>query len=81
MQSESERRALLAELHTLKTDIFMAMVEAGRMPLRPGVQRLVGAPSIYPISRPPIPYFQRLVGAPPQARPASCTAELGSLIN
>ena len=45
-QSEEERRALLAELHTLKTDIFMAMVEAGRMPLRPGVHRLISAHSI-----------------------------------
>lgn len=42
LKGEDERRALLAELHTLKTDIFMAMVEDGRMPLRPGVRRLVG---------------------------------------
>ena len=33
----------MAELHKLKTDIFMDMVEAGSMPLRPGVARLVGA--------------------------------------
>lgn len=41
LKSEEDRRALLLELHLLKTDIFMAMVEAGRMPLRPGVARLV----------------------------------------
>jgi len=39
----AERKQLVAELHKLKTDIFMDMVEAGSMPLRPGVARLVGA--------------------------------------
>ena len=38
----AERKQLVAELHKLKTDIFMDMVEAGSMPLRPGVARLVG---------------------------------------
>ena len=33
----------MKELHLLKTDIFMRMVESGMMPLRPGVKRLVGA--------------------------------------
>lgn len=37
-----KRKALIQELHLLKTDIFMEMVESGAMPLRPGVQRLVG---------------------------------------
>lgn len=32
----------MKELHKLKTDIFMGMVESGAMPLRPGVKRLVG---------------------------------------
>ena len=35
------RAALVAALHKRKTDIFMAAVEAGSMPLRPGVARLV----------------------------------------
>lgn len=35
----------MAELHKLKTDIFMDLVQRGTMPLRPGVQRLVrGSP-------------------------------------
>ncbi|KAK9816684.1 hypothetical protein WJX72_003671 [[Myrmecia] bisecta] len=42
MQDPEERKALIKDLHTLKTDIFMEMIEAGQMPLRPGVQRLVG---------------------------------------
>lgn len=41
MQDEGERKALVAELHRLKTDIFMDLVQRGTMPLRPGVQRLV----------------------------------------
>ena len=36
-----EQQALVKELHLRKTDIFMAMVEAGEMPLRPGVARIV----------------------------------------
>lgn len=35
------RAALVQELHLLKTDLFMELVESGAMPLRPGVQRLV----------------------------------------
>ncbi len=43
VKDPAERKQLVAELHKLKTDIFMDMVEAGSMPLRPGVARLVGA--------------------------------------
>eukprot|EP00775_Hariotina_reticulata_P003463 gene3463-3734_t len=35
------QRALVAELHKLKTDLFMQLVETGAMPLRPGVKRLI----------------------------------------
>lgn len=35
------RKKLVQELHLLKTDIFMELVESGAMPLRPGVRRLV----------------------------------------
>ena len=36
-----QRAALIAELHKRKTALFMDIVEGGRMPLRPGVARLV----------------------------------------
>jgi hypothetical protein len=32
----------IKELHMLKTGIFQKMIEAGQMPLRPGVKELVG---------------------------------------
>ena len=35
------RQALVRDLHLLKTDLFMELVETGRMPLRPGVAELV----------------------------------------
>ncbi|MEW5303166.1 MAG: hypothetical protein WDW36_005885 [Sanguina aurantia] len=41
LQDPAGRAALGAELHKLKTDIFMELVESGAMPLRPGVQRLI----------------------------------------
>ncbi len=31
----------MAELHKLKTALFVELVERGELPLRPGVQRLV----------------------------------------
>lgn len=37
----SERDRLITELHRLKTDLFMGLMESGRLPLRPGVARLV----------------------------------------
>ena len=37
----AEREALIKELHRIKTDIFMEMIESGALPLRPGVKRLV----------------------------------------
>jgi beta-phosphoglucomutase-like phosphatase (HAD superfamily) len=40
--AEPARDGLIAELHRLKTDLFMEIVGAGRLPLRPGVARLVG---------------------------------------
>ena len=42
IKDPAERQAFVKELHLLKTDIFMRMVESGMMPLRPGVKRLVG---------------------------------------
>ena len=43
IRDAQQRQELVKELHLLKTDIFMKMVESGMMPLRPGVSRLVGA--------------------------------------
>lgn len=44
---EAERKKFLQELHLLKTDLFMDLIETGRLPLRPGVKALIGA-CIYP---------------------------------
>ena len=43
MTDSQQQQALVKELHLLKTDLFMKMVEDGMMPLRPGVKRLVSA--------------------------------------
>ena len=40
--SPEERRAFLKDLHELKTDIFNELIESGRLPVRPGVKRLIG---------------------------------------
>lgn len=37
----ASQKALVADLHRLKTDLFMDIVERKEMPLRPGVARLV----------------------------------------
>jgi HAD superfamily hydrolase (TIGR01509 family) len=36
-----DKDALIKELHRLKTDLFMQIIESGELPLRPGVARLV----------------------------------------
>lgn len=36
-----DKDALIKELHKLKTDLFMDIIESGELPLRPGVARLV----------------------------------------
>jgi HAD superfamily hydrolase (TIGR01509 family) len=38
-----DRDALISGLHVAKTDIFMRLIEAGKLPLRPGVARMVDA--------------------------------------
>ena len=40
---EEKRKDLIAQLHKTKTDIFMALIESGALPLRPGVARLIGS--------------------------------------
>lgn len=41
IKDEAARKELMLKLHKRKTDLFMEAVETGRMPLRPGVKRLV----------------------------------------
>jgi HAD superfamily hydrolase (TIGR01509 family) len=36
-----DKDAFIKELHKLKTDLFMQIIESGELPLRPGVARLV----------------------------------------
>jgi HAD superfamily hydrolase (TIGR01509 family) len=36
-----DQEALIKELHKLKTDLYMQIIESGELPLRPGVARLV----------------------------------------
>lgn len=40
-QDKEAQQAFVKELHLLKTDLFMALIEEGSLPLRPGVKRLV----------------------------------------
>jgi len=37
----TDKDALLKELHKLKTDFFMEIIESGQLPLRPGIARIV----------------------------------------
>ena len=37
----ADRDALIKELHKLKTDFFMQIIESGELPLRPGIARIV----------------------------------------
>lgn len=36
-----DRVSFVKEMHLLKTDIFMKLIEEGRLPLRPGVKRII----------------------------------------
>jgi HAD superfamily hydrolase (TIGR01509 family) len=40
---DGDRDALILSLHHAKTDLFMAIIEGGALPLRPGVARMVDA--------------------------------------
>lgn len=40
-EGEEARKTLVQELHLLKTQLFMDTIEAGKVPLRPGVLRVV----------------------------------------
>jgi len=37
----ADRDAFIKEMHKLKTDLFMKIIESGELPLRPGVARLI----------------------------------------
>lgn len=39
--SAPDHAALIGRLHLLKTDLFMKLIEAGGLPLRPGIARIV----------------------------------------
>ncbi|KAL3142241.1 hypothetical protein ABBQ38_002585 [Trebouxia sp. C0009 RCD-2024] len=41
MPSMEDRVSFVKEMHMLKTDIFMKLIEEGRLPLRPGVKRII----------------------------------------
>lgn len=36
-----DRVAFVKEMHLLKTDLFMNLIEQGQLPLRPGVARII----------------------------------------
>lgn len=40
-EGEPDHAALIGRLHVLKTDLFMKLIEAGGLPLRPGIARIV----------------------------------------
>ena len=42
VQSVEDRQAYVKDMHLLKTDLFMKLIEEGQLPLRPGVKRIIG---------------------------------------
>jgi HAD superfamily hydrolase (TIGR01509 family) len=40
-KGHADRDDLIAQLHKLKTDIFMELIATGKLPLRPGIARIV----------------------------------------
>ena len=48
-----DQTKFLKDLHLTKTRIFQRMVQSGKMPLRPGVKELVGAPPHFLFHTPP----------------------------
>lgn len=41
LDDEGQRDVFIKEMHKLKTDLFMKIIESGHLPLRPGVTRIV----------------------------------------
>ena len=41
MQSLEDRQKYVKDTHLLTTDLFMKLIEQGKLPLRPGVQRII----------------------------------------
>ena len=41
-QDAHQRSELVKELHKLKTELFMTLIDKGELPLRPGVRNLIG---------------------------------------
>ena len=44
-----DKDALIKELHKLKTDLFIQIIESGELPLRPGIARLIDEAIAAPI--------------------------------
>jgi len=42
VQSMEDRQAYVKDMHLQKTELFMKLIEKGQLPLRPGVQRIIG---------------------------------------
>jgi len=40
-EKHQDKDLLISELHKLKTELFMELIESGALPLRPGVARLI----------------------------------------
>ncbi len=45
----ADKDALIKELHKLKTDLFIQIIESGELPLRPGIARLIDEAIAAPI--------------------------------
>ena len=45
VQSMEDRQAYVQDMHLLKTELFMKLIEEGQLPLRPGVQRIISMDS------------------------------------
>ena len=45
VQSMEDRQNFVKEMHMLKTELFMELIEQGKLPLRPGVTRIISESS------------------------------------
>lgn len=79
IKDAKQRQELVKELHLLKTDIFMEMVESGMMPLRPGVSRLVGGHFHSTLQKSCKQLPVSWAGVPTQATPSSKCSIAGIL--
>jgi len=64
---EEGRWRFCKEMHKLKTELFMEMIESGAMPLRPGVSRIISRPPF-----PPSPHFPASSSTPSTLFTGAC---------